>query len=93
MAKWLERLTAVGNINGSSRTLGSKLECSLTVHPAVNGYLVVTLGKLKVARKGTGHPTSLCHEWDHQMGTIAYLLSFHYILFVFHYFSISENMD
>ena len=60
MAKWLERLTAVRNIDGSSRALGSQFGCSLTVHPAAHGYLVATLGKLKAARKGTGHPTSLC---------------------------------
>ena len=62
MAKWLECLTAVRNIDGSSLNLGSKLGCSLTVHPAANGYLVATLGKLKAARKGTGHPTSLCQR-------------------------------
>ena len=37
-------------------------KCSLTAHPAANGYLVGTLGKLKAARKGTGHPTSLCRR-------------------------------
>ena len=57
VAKWLERLTAEQNIDGSSRTLGSWLECSPTVHPPANGYLVATLGQLKAARKGTGHPT------------------------------------
>ena len=59
MAKWLERLTAEQNTDGSSRTLGSQLGCSPTVHLAANGYLVATLGKLNAARKGTGHPTSL----------------------------------
>ena len=62
VAKWLERLTAEQNIEGSSSTLGSYLGCSLTVHPAANGYLVATLGKLRAARKGTGHPTSLCRR-------------------------------
>ena len=59
MTKWLECLTAEWDTDGSSRTLGPKAGCLLTVHPAVNGYLVATLGKLKAARKGTGHPTSL----------------------------------
>ena len=62
MAKWLERITTERNIDGSSRTLGPTVEWSLTVHPAANGYLVATLGKLKAARKGTGHPTSLCRR-------------------------------
>ena len=62
VAKWLERLTAEQNIDGSSRALGSYLGCSPTVHPAANGYLVATLGKLKVAREETGHPTSLCQR-------------------------------
>ena len=57
---WLEGLTAWRNIGGSSRTHGSQSECSFTVHPAADGYLVATLGKLKAVRKGTGHPTSLC---------------------------------
>ena len=72
VAKRLERLTAVRNIDGSSRTLGSYLGCSLTVHPAANWCLVATLGKLKAARKGTGHPTSTmpmaqdkCHSNRH----------------------------
>ena len=60
VAKWFECLTAEQNTDGSSRTLGSQLGCSLTVHPEANGYLVATLGKLKAARKGTGHPASLC---------------------------------
>ena len=51
--------SAEQNTNGSSRALGSSLGRSLIVHPAANGYLVVTLRKLKAARKGTGHPTSL----------------------------------
>ena len=34
--------------------------CSLTVHPAENGYLVATLGKLKAVRKGPDHPLLLC---------------------------------
>ena len=62
VAKWLERLTAEQNIDGSSRRLGSQLGCSLTVHPTTNWYLVATLGKLKAARKGTGYPTSLCRR-------------------------------
>ena len=62
VAKWLERLTAEQNIDGSSRTLGLYLGCSPTVHPAASGYLVATLGKLKAARKGTSHPTSLCRR-------------------------------
>ena len=61
MAKWLEHLTAEQNIDGSSRILGSKLGRSLIVHPAANGYLVATLGKLKAARKGS-HSTSLCRR-------------------------------
>ena len=61
-AKWLELLTAEQTIDGSSRTLKSWLGCALTVHTAANGYLVATLGKLKAARKGTGHPTSLCRR-------------------------------
>ena len=32
--------------------------CSPTVHPEANGDLVETLGEIKAARKGTGHPTS-----------------------------------
>ena len=62
MVKWLERLTVEWNIDGSSRADGPKVGFSLTVHPATNGYPVVTLGKLKVARKGSGHPTSLCRR-------------------------------
>ena len=62
VAKWLEHLTAEQNIEGSSRILGSLLACSLTAHLAANGNLVATLGKLKAARKGTGHPTSLCRR-------------------------------
>ena len=62
VAKWLERLTAEPNMDGSSRTLGPKVGYSLTVHPAANGYPVATLGKIKAARKGTGHPTSLCRR-------------------------------
>ena len=62
VAKWLERLTVEWSIDDSSRTPGPMLGCSLTVHPAANGYLMETLGKLKAARKGTGHPTSLCPE-------------------------------
>ncbi|XP_060769442.1 uncharacterized protein LOC132873589 isoform X6 [Neoarius graeffei] len=59
VAKWLECLTAKRMVPGSS--LGSTgIWGSLPVHPAVNGDLVETLGKLKVARKGNGHPTSLC---------------------------------
>ena len=38
--------------------LGALTKCSLTVHPAANGYLVATLGDMKAARKGTGHPIS-----------------------------------
>ena len=34
----------------------------LIVHQAANGYLVATLGKLKAARNGTGHPSSLCRR-------------------------------
>ena len=38
--------------------------CSLTVHPAANGYLVVTLGKLKAASnfslKPGSHGVSQC---------------------------------
>ena len=95
VAKWLERLTAEQNIDGSSRTLGSKLGCSLTVYPAANGYLVATLGKLKAARKGTGHPTSLCRRLrisvppagspqrtESRMGLIyTFLLEFYFIHF------------
>ena len=47
VAKWLERLTAERNIGSSSRNLGPKLGCSLTIHTTANGYLVVTLEKLK----------------------------------------------
>ena len=38
--------------------LDALTECSLTVHPAANGYLAVTPGEIKAARKGIGHPTS-----------------------------------
>ena len=48
VAKWLERLTAEQNIDGSIRTLGLQLGCSLTVHPAANGYLVAKLGSVKL---------------------------------------------
>ena len=62
VAKWLRRLTAEQNMDGPSQTPRPKVGCSLTVHPAANGYPVPTLGKLKVARKGTGHSTSLCRR-------------------------------
>ena len=64
VAKWLEHLTAERNVDDSSQTLGPKLECSLTVHPSANGYLVATLGKLKAAKNGTGqiNKASLCRR-------------------------------
>ena len=62
MVRWLERLTAERNIDGSRQTLVPKVGCSLSVHPAANRYLVAILRKLKVTRKGTGHPTSLCRR-------------------------------
>ena len=82
-------LTAERNIDGSSRILGSWLGCSLTVHPAANGYLMATLAKLTVAKKGTGHPTSPSNghspnvrnrTWDSPL-PLPYILfkdSFHY---------------
>ena len=47
VAKWLERFTAERNIDCSSRTLRPKVGCSLTVHPAANGYLVENTGEVK----------------------------------------------
>ena len=61
VAKWLECVTVEQNINGLSRSLESYLGL-LTVHPTANGYLLATPVKLKAARKGTGHPTSLCGQ-------------------------------
>ena len=49
--KWLDHSSAEWNIDGSSRTPGSVVRCSLTVHPAANGHLEATLEKLKAARK------------------------------------------
>ena len=60
VVEWLERMSAERNIHGSSITLVSYLGCSLTVHPAANGYLAATLGRLRAAKKGICHPTSLC---------------------------------
>ena len=62
VAKLLGCLIAEQNIDGVNRTLGSQVGCSSTIHPAANRYLVATLGKLEAARKGTGHPTSLCRR-------------------------------
>ena len=104
MAEWLERLTAEQNIDGSNQTLGPQLGCrSPTVHPAANGYLVATLGKLKTARKGTGHPTSVCRRCGMILFSKTTLSSlqcsrtlpvwiamshFHFLIFCFHVWSV-----
>ena len=81
MDKWLEGLTAEQNIDGSSP-------------PSSKWVPGGNTGKLKAARKGTGHPTSLCWRLKISVpltGTPQRTESYMGLTFTFVMFNIAET--